>query len=279
MTHQKNFWPAMAAVGLLLSTGAAAQDSVPSKPRANYVCAVQRWHYSGQAGTETLAVVDSYSTVSASSGYLYGRSDHDLDEYSVWFDFSYGELRYSVSRDPDGNYNHAAFQLTDPELYHCPFIMMTEVGALYMDQQEAAALRDYLLKGGFLWADDFWGEYAWSVFRSEMSKALPEAQIVDLPLSHSLFHMLYQVNKVPQIPSINNWFGLGGGTSERGADSAIPHARAIFNDNGDLMVLITFNTDFGDAFEREGDNRAYFDTFAGVGYAFGINALLYSMSH
>ena len=185
----------------------------------------------------------------------------------------------SVSRDSNGNYNHAAFQLTDPELYHCPFIMMTEVGALYMDQQEAAALRDYLMKGGFLWADDFWGEYAWTVFRSEMSKALPEFQTVDLPLSHSLFHMLYQVEKVPQIPSINNWFGQGGSTSERGADSAIPHARAIFNEHGDLMVLITFNTDFGDAFEREGDNRAYFDTFAGVGYAFGINALLYSMSH
>src|SRR5438093_9449947 len=91
--------------------------------------------------------------------------------------------------------------------------MMTEVGALYMDQQEAAALRDYLLKGGFLWADDFWGEYAWSVWRTEIAKALPEYQPVDLPLSHSLFHMLYQVNKVPQIPSIGSWFALGGGTS------------------------------------------------------------------
>ena len=63
-----------------------------------------------------------------------------------------------MSKDKDGNFNHAVVALTDAELYKCPFIMMTEVGAAYFDDEEAAALRDYLLKGGFLWADDFWGE-------------------------------------------------------------------------------------------------------------------------
>ena len=184
-----------------------------------------------------------------------------------------------VSRDSRGNYNHATLVLTDAELYKCPFIMMTEVGALYMDDMEAARLRDYLLKGGFLWADDFWGEYAWQVWQSQISKSLPEYQSVDIPLAHPLFHMLYVVNKVPQIPSINSWFGRGGSTSERGAETAVPHARGITDERGNLMVLITFNTDFGDAFEREGENRAYFEEFAGVGYAFGINALLYAMSH
>jgi hypothetical protein len=186
-----------------------------------------------------------------------------------------------VSRDTKGDFNHVLLRLTDAELYRCPFIMMTEVGALYLDEEEAARLKDYLLKGGFLWADDFWGEYAWRVWENEIRKALPSGEypIVDLPLAHPLFHTLYQVNEVPQIPSINSWFGLGGRTSERGADSAVPHARAIFDTRGDIMVLITHNTDFGDAFEREGDNRAYFDRFAGVGYAFGINALLYAMTH
>jgi hypothetical protein len=185
----------------------------------------------------------------------------------------------SVSKDSHGNYNHMVFQLTDPELFKCPFVMMTEVGALYMDDKEAAQLREYLLRGGFLWADDFWGEYAWTVWQHEIAKALPEYQSIDIPVAHEMFHMLYQVNEVPQIPSINSWFAMNGGTSERGADSAVPHARGIFDDHGNLMVLITHNTDFGDAFEREGENRAYFDRFAGVGYAFGINALLYAMSH
>ena len=186
-----------------------------------------------------------------------------------------------VSRDSTRDYNHVVLVLTDEQLYKCPFIMMTEVGAAYFSQDEAARLGDYLLKGGFLWADDFWGERAWAVWANEIGKALPPAQfpIVDLPLAHQLFHMLYQVNEVPQIPSIGSWFGLGSGTSERGAESAVPHARAIFDERGHMMVLITHNTDFGDAFEREGDNRAYFERFAGVGYAFGINALLYALSH
>ena len=184
-----------------------------------------------------------------------------------------------VSRDSRGDYNHLVFRLTDPELFKCPFIMMTEVGALYMSQEDAVQLRDYLLRGGFLWADDFWGEYAWSVFEREISKALPEYHFVDIPLAHPFFHMLYQVTEVPQIPSIGSWFGLGGGTSERGADSRDPHTRGIFDEHGNLMLLATHNTDFGDAFEREGENRAYFDRFAGVGYAFGVNALLYAMTH
>jgi len=204
----------------------------------------------------------------------------DYPRADINFPYRLSELTATrVSKDANGNPNHAVFLLTVDELYKCPFIMMTEVGALYMDDTEAARLRDYLLKGGFLWADDFWGEYAWTVWQSQIAKALPEYQSVDIPLAHQFFRMLYVVNRVPQIPSINSWFGRGGSTSERGAESATPHARGIFDERGNLMVLITHNTDFGDAFEREGENREYFDEFAGVGYAFGINALLYAMTH
>jgi hypothetical protein len=59
----------------------------------------------------------------------------------------------------------------------------------------------------------------------------------------------------------------------------VPHARAILDDRHHVLVLITHNTDYGDAFEREGENRAYFERFAGVGYAFGVNALLYGLTH
>lgn len=196
--------------------------------------------------------------------------------------FRLGELtKTSISREPDGSINHVVVRLTDQELFHCPFIMMTEVGAAYFDQSEAAGLRDYLLKGGFLWADDFWGSYAWDVWANEIAKVLPpgEYPIVSLPLTHTLFHTLYDVTKIPQIPSIGHWLGSGGGTSERGFDSAEPHVRAILDANGRVMVLITHNTDFGDAFEREGDSHQYFLEFAGVGYAFGVDALLYAMTH
>ncbi len=189
--------------------------------------------------------------------------------------------RTRISRDNSGEPNHVLLRLTDDLLFQCPFIMMTEVGALGLTPDEAVRLREYLLKGGFLWADDFWGTQAWEVWAREIGKALPPSEytIVDVPLSHPIFHTQFDVKRVIQIPSIGMWMNMGGGTSERGADSAEPHARAIFDKHGRMMVFITHNTDFGDAFEREGDDPTYFYTFSVEGYATGVNVLLYALTH
>ena len=208
--------------------------------------------------------------------------DVDYEHADLNLSFRLSELtKTPISHDPSGRIRHILIRLTDPELYKCPFIMMTEPGGSYFDPEEAAALRDYLLRGGFLWADDFWGTRAWINWAGEIAKALPPGQypIVEVPLDHELFHMLYDVREFPQIPSIGFWLGTGGATSERGLDSAVPHARAIFDDHRRIMVLITYNTDFGDAFERETDDRSYFLEFAPRGYAFGVNALIYAMTH
>ena len=187
----------------------------------------------------------------------------------------------TVTRHPRDEYNHVVIRLTDPLLYHCPFVMMTEPGGAYFDEDEAKQLHDYVLKGGFLWVDDFWGEYAFRVWENELAKALPPERypIVDLPMDHALFHSLYDIRRVPQIPSIGAWGGPGGNTSERGRDSAVVHVRGVLDDNGRIMVLMTHNTDFGDAFEREGDDHQYFLQFAPDGYAFGVNTIIYSMTH
>jgi hypothetical protein len=207
-------------------------------------------------------------------GVDYPRADINLT-------FRLSELtKTSVTRDERDGYNHVVLALTDPLLYKCPFVMMTEVGSAYFDEQEAAALRDYALKGGFVWADDFWGDYAFRWWAEQIGKAFPPERypIIDVPLEHQLFHLLYDIRHIPQIPSINFW-AYSGQTSERGAESAVPHVRAILDDDGRIMVLMTHNTDFGDAFEREGDDHEYFLKFAPDGYAFGVNAILYSMTH
>jgi hypothetical protein len=206
----------------------------------------------------------------------------DTPRADVNLSFRLAELTTTpISRDASGEIRHIIIRLTDPELSKCPFIMMTEVGAVYFDAAEASALRDYLLRGGFLWADDFWGEHAWDVWEHEIAKVLPSGPfpIVDLPPEHEVFHALYDVRELPQIPSIGFWVGTGGATSERGPDSAVAHTRAILDNRRRIMVLITHNTDFGDGFERETDDRAYFLEFAARGYAFGVNALIYAMSH
>jgi hypothetical protein len=89
---------------------------------------------------------------------------------------------------------------------------------------------------------------------------------------------MMRVDRIPQIPAIDFWEGSRS-TSERGADSAVPHVRAINDAHGRVMVLMTHNTDFGDAYEREGDDHEYFERFSVPGYAFGVNTVLYAMTH
>ncbi len=185
-----------------------------------------------------------------------------------------------VSHDANGDPNHLVIRLTDPELFSCPFIMMTEVGGASLTVEETTRLRDYLLKGGFLWSDDFWGSAAWEWWAEQLEEVLPrnEFPIVDVEPGHPLYRAQFIVAKTPQIASINHWAGTGN-TSERGADSAEVHTRAILDRRGNIMVLITHNTDFGDSFEREADDPTYFLNFSVPGYAFGINTLLYAMTH
>ena len=185
-----------------------------------------------------------------------------------------------VGKAPAGDPNHLLLRLTDDTLFQCPFIMMTEVGSLYIRSMEAERLREYFLKGGFLWADDFWGSYAWEVWEEEIRKVLPASEypMIDVPLTHPLFRAQFEMkNGAPQISAIGNW--QNGVLSERGADSAEVHVRAIVDSHDRIMVLITHITDFGDSYEREGDNPEYFYQMSVPGYAFGINTLLYALTH
>ena len=188
--------------------------------------------------------------------------------------------KIAVSFDGSGQPNHLIVRLSDDELFQCPVIIMQEVGRLFFSAEDAAQLSTYLLKGGFLWVDDFWGSYAWDVWEGEIRKVFPAADypIVDLPSSHPLFHTMFDLTGVPQIPGIGTWFS-GRGTSERGADSAVVHSRAIADAQGRVMVFMTHNTDVSNSWERETDDPAYFYQFSIDGYALGINVLLYAMTH
>ena len=181
----------------------------------------------------------------------------------------------------NGRPQHLIVRLTDDALFQCPFIMMQEVGSLFFNDEDAAGLRTYLLKGGFLWVDDFWGSYAWNIWLEQIRKVLPPSEfpIVDLPPDHPIFHTMFDLQGVPQIPSINFWYGSGGSTSERGADSAQVHARVITDRHGRVMVFMTHNTDVSDSWEREGEDPQYFFTFSIYGYQTAINVLLYAMTH
>jgi hypothetical protein len=114
-----------------------------------------------------------------------------------------------------------------------------------------------------------------------MAKVLPEPQhrFKDIPPTHPMFRIQFQLTKVPQIPSISYWWGTGGDTSEQGADSADVHVRGISDERGRLMVIATHNTDIADGWEREGVDPRYFHKFSVDSYAVGINFMLYAMTH
>ncbi|HEX6135185.1 MAG TPA: DUF4159 domain-containing protein [Longimicrobiales bacterium] len=184
-----------------------------------------------------------------------------------------------VSGWSDGEPGYAVVRPDDRTLFECPFLFASDVGTADFTNDEVVSLRQYLLKGGFLWADDFWGEYAWSNWAALIRRVLPFYEIIDLPADHALFGSAYAVDRVPQIPSIQFWRRSGGATSERGAESAEPHLRAIFDEHGRLLVLMSHNTDIADGWEREGEDDDFFFSFSGDAYALGINVVLWAMTH
>jgi hypothetical protein len=178
--------------------------------------------------------------------------------------------------------NHFVVRLTDDSLFECPFLIASDVGTMGLTAVESDRLRAYLLKGGFLWADDFWGTAAWEHWSRQIAMVLPSGEypIQDIPLEDPIFRAQFEVAKVPQITNIRFWRMTGGRTtSERGADSRDVHFRAIRDKDGRMMVVMTHNTDVQDAWEREGEDPGFFYRFSPDGYAFGINVVLHALTH
>ena len=208
------------------------------------------------------------------------RTDFPAADYNMSIRFS--ELtKTRVAFYPSGEPKHLIVRATDDTLFQCPMVIMTAPGSAIFDREDAGALRTYLDKGGFLWADDFWGSDQWEQWEGEIRKVLPAAEypIVEVPDGHPILRTQFIVTEIPQIPNIGYWRRSGGDTSERGSDSVVPTARFIADSQGRAIVLMTHNTDISDSWEREGEDPNYFYEFSPKGYALGINVFLYALTH
>jgi hypothetical protein len=178
----------------------------------------------------------------------------------------------------DGEPAHAIVQATDPELFHCPFLFGSDAGTAGFSDEEADLLGQYLLKGGFLWIDDFWGDRAMSHWLQQMSRVLPGLQANVLDMDHPIFSSFYFLDRLPQIPNIQFWRRSGGQTSERGLETETPTMSAITDESGRILVLMTHNTDIADGWERESEDHDFFARFSPPAYAVGVNVLVYAMT-
>jgi len=165
--------------------------------------------------------------------------------------------------------------LDDDEIFYWPWVYTLEVGNWTLTDPQIKKLRDYLLRGGFLFIDDFHGGYEWDGFAATMNRIFPDRPIVEIDNQDPIFHMLYNLDEKVQVAGVAAlWRGL---TYER-PDGQVPHWRGIYDDKNRVMVAICFNQDYGDAWERA-DEPQYPEKMTSQAYRLGINYIIYSMTH
>ncbi|HEU4624220.1 MAG TPA: DUF4159 domain-containing protein [Steroidobacteraceae bacterium] len=164
-------------------------------------------------------------------------------------------------------------RVTDDALFDYPWLYATQVGYWELSDEEIARLREYLLRGGFLMADDYWGEDERAVFEATMLRVFPDRPIVEIQRGDAVLHVPFTIDEFTQIPGLRHVRGF------MNLDQLPPPRwRGIYDDNGRLMVAMNYNQDVGDSWE-EADTPDYPEPMTALGYRFGINYIVYAMTH
>ena len=184
----------------------------------------------------------------------------------------------SMRTDPDSR----LLRVTDPELFNYPFIYIVEPGGLSFSEEEAKALREYLLNGGFLMMDDFWGDAIENV-TAQLKLVFPDREPVELPLDHQIYSCVFKITSKGQVPNYrtgerSQYDGVT--WEDHWGDTQTVHHLGISDDKGRLMVIACHNTDNGDGWERESFSDYYFHNFSEkIAYPLGVNIVFYAMTH
>lgn len=172
-------------------------------------------------------------------------------------------------------------RLTDDRLFDYPWIYATQTGWWDLTDAETKRLREYLLRGGFLVVDDFWGEEQWENFRETMGRVLPSQPITDIAESDSVMHVLYDIQDQDRtfIPGTRHLRrGPGGTVLVYQPEGTAPAWRSLSDNKDRMVVAVNYNTDVGDAWEYA-DSPIYPEQMTALAYRYGINYLIYSMTH
>jgi len=219
----------------------------------------------------------------------YGESYYFYDgRYWMRWETDYPEAdrnflhRFRELTKTDPYMDAVTLRLTDDRIFDYPFLYMSDVGWMQLTSREISRLREYLLKGGFVWIDDFWGVAEWQNLERAFAQVFPDRKWRDLPAGHPILSTVFPLEEAPQVPARDfAYLGRDEAWVHRyPAEPLTPvHLRGIFDDEGRLMAIATHNTDLGDGFEREAYGESYFETYSKVAYAMGVNIVVYALSH
>ena len=216
----------------------------------------------------------------AYDGRVWARWETDFPEG----DDNFGRRIEQLTRIPVAKFASSRM-LTAPDLGDFPMLYMSDPGYMVVSAEEKAAFTRYLANGGFVWVDDFWGDAEWAQFADVMREVLPGREWRVLTPEHPIFHTVFDLNEMPQIPALP-FASPGGSTAESPGAHKFPagsldepQMRAWLDDDGRIMVLATHNTDVGDGWEREAYGEWYFETFSTKSYMVGVNVVVYAMTH
>ena len=221
----------------------------------------------------------------------YRSSGYERTSFAWYTDYRDADLNLSyrlhqmtslrVNPDPQ------VVEITDPRLFNYPWVFMSGAGNIVLSDDEAKILGKYLLNGGFMMVDDFWGQDEWDGWYRAIKMALPDLEPVDIPRSHPIFNCLFNLPEDLSLQTPN----IGQASRNRGSDvtwednhgggnTRDPHFRAIFDRKGRMMVMICHNTDNGDGWEEESVNPWFFENYSEKkNFPLAINIIFYAMTH
>lgn len=161
------------------------------------------------------------------------------------------------------------------DLFDSPWVYIVSGGDWVLNESQAARLREYFDRGGFLVVDDLHGDSEWDQFMEGMCQLYPDARVEDLDNEHPVFHTVYDLTERLQVPGYQ--------IVERGSmwernNGITPYWRVISDEKGRIRVAAFLNQDLGDAWEFSNDPE-YPEQFASMAYRMGVNYVVYSLTH
>jgi len=234
--------------------------------------------YEGEMQTPVEDPPDAWEETEFAFARLRFRSQRGRGYYQPWgidanqADRLFSQVLRRLTRVDARSVEHIV-DVDSEEMFAWPFLYAVSVGDWAFSDSQAARLREYLHRGGFLMVDDFHGDVEWDEFSRVLAQILPDAEVIELPDDHPAFHTVYDLKERVQIPGMNVVRGRG---YERGGIE--PHWRAAVDKKGRVLVAMCFNMDVGDAWEFA-DPAEYPEEYATMAYKLGVNYIVYSMTH